>query len=157
MAKTFAEFLNDSLHTDIEINQLDVNLESPYTAAKLLVLNESMLVENVNLVVTALKFAHQSHAALPLNSTLDNRVMFNDEYIAITRIVANDASTTKYQIDSLIDKKLRSAVLAVDNVYNKLSYKVEQLESGSIAIEFATEDAQTIATAINPTITFNIA
>lgn len=156
MAKTFAQFLNDSLHTDIELNQLDVNKESPYTAAKLLLLNETMLVNNANLVVGALKFAHQAFASLPLNSTLDNRVTFDEEFIAITRIVAADSATTRFHVESLIDKKLRSAQLAVDNFYGKLGYKVTQNENGSLWIDFLTEEAQTIATAINPTITFNI-
>ena len=156
MAKTFSEFLTDSLHTELELNQLDVNQESPYTAAKLLLLNDTMLTANANLVVSALKFAHQAHAALPLTSTLNNRVMFENEFVAITRIANDNTTMSRFLIESLIDKKLRSVVLAVDDTYGKLSYKVSQLDNGSLHVDFVTEEAQQLVSKINPTIIFNI-
>ena len=82
--------------------------------------------------------------------------MFENEFVAITRIANDNTTMSRFLIDSLIDKKLRSVVLAVDDTYGKLSYKVSQLDNGSLHVDFVTEEAQQLVSKINPTIIFNI-
>ena len=58
--KTLADIINNSLYTDLELNTIDFNVETPYTAFKLIAANEQMSLDNLNKIVAALQFAHSS-------------------------------------------------------------------------------------------------
>lgn len=127
MTTTLANIIKQSLYTDLELNTIDFNVETPYTAFKLVVANEQMSLDNLNKIVNALQFAHNSQVKLSTLSLIDNLEKCDDEYIW-SMLIANPETTDgeyyEWKLTSTINKELRAAMLTINNKANQLPFEV---------------------------------
>lgn len=128
MTQTLAEIIAQSLHTDLELNTIDFNVETPYTAFKLIAANEQMTLDNLNKLVVALQFAHNSQIKLSTLSLVNNLEKWDSEYLWSMLITKPDTETGityyEWKITSTINKTLRSAMLIINNKAAQLPFEV---------------------------------
>lgn len=126
--KTLADIINNSLYTDLELNTIDFNVETPYTAFKLIAANEQMSLDNLNKIVAALQFAHSSQIKLSTLSLVNNLEKWDSEYLWSMLITKPDTETGvtyyEWKITSTINKTLRAAMLTINNKANQLPFEV---------------------------------
>lgn len=134
--KTLADIINNSLYTDLELNTIDFNVETPYTAFKLIAANEQMSLDNLNKIVAALQFAHSSQIKLSTLSLVNNLEKWDSEYLWSMLITKPDTETGvtyyEWKITSTINKTLRAAMLTINNKANQLPFEVwSEIESST--------------------------
>lgn len=127
VTETLASIIQTSLHTDLELNSVNTNIETPYTAFKLIIANEQMSLDNLNKIVRALQFAHISKVKLSTASLLNNLEKWDAEYLwsMLITVPDMDAGITYYEwkVSSTINKELRTAILSVNNNVNLIPFE----------------------------------
>lgn len=110
MAVTIPSIINAQYATNPELNVLDANVETPYTAAKILTANLKMLMSMSTSELSMLKLAHCPTFEISVGDIVGNRTEIADEWVAYSRQEDTEAEHC-WQITSTVQKPIRACIL----------------------------------------------
>lgn len=113
---TLAEFL--ATIKPIALNTIDANVETPYSAIKLLVSNQQQVDSRSKAVLKALQFAHVSVVKPTLTELVNSEEQVDNQYVTVTRL-ESQAPQYVYVIKSTIDKTFADVRLRIAGIEHK--------------------------------------
>ena len=144
---TISDLVPSTIKTNYQLNSLNVNTETPYTAFKLLQVNSQVSIDAINLIAQALMVSHNPVVTLrPFydannpqlsKDELNSREIFDNGYAyAIWIDDASESGTFSWKVGSMtsndamstalnIGKTIKTAVLNVNGYCNSLQYSIK--------------------------------
>lgn len=98
----------------VVLNTIDANVETPYTAIKLLSANQASLNKRLQSYLEGLQYAHISQVKPTLTELIDSEETVANEYVTLTRLSTAVENQYSYAVKSTIGKTLRSAIVYVN-------------------------------------------